>query len=145
MTRLGKRPAPATRTYPASPGIDHARTYAAQHGHLTPDKHTHHNGFPLGQWLGQQRHKARAGTLSTTTAAALTHLNPWWNPPWPYTWHRTWQQYRTTISGNEPLPDTLQHWANAQRSQWSTLHPGQRQLLTTASFAEGWDSPDMKP
>lgn len=142
---VGERPAPATRSYPASPGLDHARTYAARHGHLTPDKHTQHDGFPLGRWLCQQRRKARAGTLSTTTATALTSLDPWWNPPWPYTWHRTWCQYRTVISGNEPLPDTLQRWTNTQRSQWSTLHPGQRQLLTTASFTEGWSSPDMKP
>jgi hypothetical protein len=141
---VGERPAPATRSYPVSPGLDHARAYAAHHGHLTPDKHTRQDGFPLGRWLGQQRRKARAGTLSTTTATALTSLDPWWNPPWPYTWHRTWQQYRATISGNEPLPDTLQRWANAQRSQWSTLHPGQQQLLTTASFTEGWSNSDMK-
>ncbi|WP_403551681.1 helicase associated domain-containing protein [Streptomyces iakyrus] len=127
---VGERPAPATRSYPASPGLDHAHVYAAQHGHLTPDKHTRQAGFPLGQWLGQQRRKARAGTLSATTVAALTSLDPRWNPPWPYTWHRTWQQYRATIRGNEPLPDTLLRWANAQRSQWSTLHPGQQQLLT---------------
>ncbi|MFD0319390.1 Helicase associated domain protein [Streptomyces flavalbus] len=127
---VGERPAPATRSYPASPGLHHAHAYAAQHGHLTPDKHTRQAGFPLGQWLGQQRRKARAGTLSATTGAALTSLDPWWNPPWPYTWHRTWQQYRATIRGNEPLPDTLLRWANAQRSQWSTLHPGQQQLLT---------------
>lgn len=55
------------------------------------------------------------------------------------------QQYRATISGNEPVPDTLQRWANAQRSHWSTLHPGQQQLLTTASFTEGWSNSDMKP
>ncbi|SMF86186.1 helicase associated domain-containing protein, partial [Streptomyces sp. Amel2xC10] len=126
---VGERPAPATRSYPASPGLHHARTYAARHGHLTPDKHTHHDDFPLGRWLGQQRRKARAGVLSTTTIEALTALDPWWNPPWPYTWHRTWQQYRATTSGNEPLPDTLQHWADAQRSQWSTLHPDQQRLL----------------
>ncbi|WP_314414884.1 helicase associated domain-containing protein [Streptomyces sp. DSM 40484] len=138
---VGERPAPATRCYPASPGIDHARAYAAQHGHLTPDKHTRQDGFPLGQWPSQQRRKARSGTLSTTTIEALTALDPWWNPPWPY----TWQQYRATVSGNEPVPDTLQRWANAQHSQWNTLHPGQQQLLTTASFTEGWSSPDMKP
>ncbi|MFJ2272269.1 helicase associated domain-containing protein, partial [Streptomyces sp. NPDC087849] len=143
-TVAGERPAPATRSYPASPGLDHARAYAAQHGHLTPDKHTRQDGFPLGRWLCQQRRKQRAGTLSTTTATALTSLDPWWNPPWPYTWHRTWQQYRTAISGNEPLPDTLQRWANVQRSQWSTLHPGQQQLLSTASFTEGWSNSDMK-
>ncbi|MFI5662945.1 Helicase associated domain protein [Streptomyces sp. NPDC051684] len=133
-TPVGERPAPATRSYPVSPGLGHARAYAAQHGHLTSGKHTRQDGFPLGIWLGQQRRKQRAGTLSTATVEALTALDPWWNPPWPYTWHRTWQQYRTTISGNEPLPDTLQQWANAQRSQWSTLHPGQQHLLTAAGI-----------
>jgi hypothetical protein len=82
-TAVGERPAPATRSYPASPGLDHARTYAAQHCHLTPDKHTQHEGFPLGRWLCQQRRKARAGVLSTTTVEALTALDPWWNPPGP--------------------------------------------------------------
>ncbi|MBW1600255.1 DNA-binding protein [Streptomyces sp. JJ38] len=127
---VSEQPAPATRSYPASPGLDHAHAYATRHGHLTPDKHTRQDGFPLGRWLCQQRRKARAGTLSSATIEALTALDPWWNPPWPYTWHRTWQQYRAAISGNEPASDTLQHWANVQRAQWSTLHPGQRQLLT---------------
>lgn len=81
---------------------------------------------------------------ATTTVEALTALDPWWNPPWPYTWHRTWQQYRATISGNDTLSDTLQRWANAQRSQRSTLHPSQQQLLTTASFTAGWSSSDVR-
>ncbi|MGQ4334786.1 helicase associated domain-containing protein [Streptomyces hayashii] len=121
-TVVGERPAPATRSYPASPGIDHARAYSAQHGHLTPDKHTRQDGFPLGRWLGQQRRKARAGVLSTTTIEALTALDPWWNPPWPYAWHRAWQQYR---------PDTPRatRWITAQRQAWLLLHPAQQQLL----------------
>ncbi|WP_257138339.1 helicase associated domain-containing protein [Streptomyces sp. rh34] len=97
-----------------------------QHGRLTPDKHTRQDGFSLGTWLSRQRRNARAGALSATTAAALASLDPWWNPPWPY----PWQQYRTTISGNESVPDTLQRWARAQRRQWSTLHPAQQHLLT---------------
>ncbi|MFC5905197.1 helicase associated domain-containing protein [Streptomyces zhihengii] len=132
-----ERPASATRSYPVSPGLGHARAYAAQHGHLTPDKHTRQDGFPLGQWLGQQRRHARAGTLSATTAAALTSLDPWWNPPWLYTWHRTWQQYRTTISGNKPVPDTLHHWAAQQRTRWHTLHPHQQQLLAHTRIVGG--------
>ncbi|MFG3034953.1 helicase associated domain-containing protein [Streptomyces sp. NPDC048253] len=152
---LGKRPAPATRSYATGPGLDHARAYAAHHGHLTPDKHTHHNGFPLGQWLCQQRRSARAGVLAATTATALTSLDPWWNPPWPYTWHRTWCQYRTAISSTEPLPATLQRWAVLQRTHCNRLHPHQQQLLTTTGVTgravidgpllAGAPSPDPQP
>ena len=129
---VGERPAPATRSYPASPGLNHARTYAAQYGHLTPDKHTRQDGFPLGRWLCQQRRKARAGVLSTTTIEALTALDPWWNPPWPYTWHRTWQQYRALGSAGGPVPESLRRWAHRQIAQWDRLHPHQQALLTTA-------------
>ncbi|MEV4881429.1 Helicase associated domain protein [Streptomyces cyaneofuscatus] len=129
-TPVGERPAPATRSYPVSPGLDHARAYAVQHGHLTPDKHTRQDGFPLGTWLSRQRRNARAGTLSATTAAALASLDPWWNPPWPYTWHRTYQQYRTAINGSTPLPDALHRWIAQQRARWHTLHPHQQHLLT---------------
>ncbi|WLQ38579.1 hypothetical protein P8A18_34210 (plasmid) [Streptomyces castrisilvae] len=78
----------------------------------------------------QQRGKARSGQLSAHTLQELTVLDPWWNPPWPYTWHRTWQQYRATISRNEPVPDALQRWAAQQRTRRHTLHPHQQRLLT---------------
>ncbi|MFK0017086.1 helicase associated domain-containing protein [Streptomyces sp. NPDC091027] len=133
-TPVGRQPTPATRVYPPSPGLGHARAYAIAHGHLTPDKHTRHEGFPLGRWLGQQRRKARTGGLSSTTTAVLTSLDPWWNPPWPYTWHRTWCRYQAAVTDREPVPDTLQHWAALQHAQWNRLHPDQQQLLTTTGI-----------
>jgi hypothetical protein len=51
--------------------------YAARQGHLSPDKLTQHDGFPLGRWLSQQRRKARVGVLSSTTIEPLTALDSW--------------------------------------------------------------------
>ncbi|MBI0375704.1 helicase associated domain-containing protein, partial [Streptomyces albiflaviniger] len=62
-------------------GLAHARSYAAEHGHLAVSKHTRRHGFALGRWLIQQRRKARAGLLSARTLQELTLLAPWWNPP----------------------------------------------------------------
>lgn len=83
-----------SRIYPASPGLDHARAYAALHGHLACSKDTHHDDFALGDWLTQKRRAARQGRLSPTTAHALDTLDPWWCPPWPHTWQRTYHQAR---------------------------------------------------
>ncbi|MEU9575402.1 helicase associated domain-containing protein [Streptomyces massasporeus] len=120
---------PCHTLLPRQPRTRPARTYATRHGHLTPDKDTQQNGFPLGIWLCQQRRKRRTGTLSTATA--LTSLDPWWNPPWPYAWHRTWQQYRAVLSTGRPIPPALQRWARSQTSLWHQLHPSQQRLMNT--------------
>ncbi|MFI6434921.1 helicase associated domain-containing protein [Streptomyces sp. NPDC050759] len=100
-------------------------------GHLSCSKDTRHDGFALGDWLVQTRRRARQEGLSPTTSQVLETLDPWWNPPWPSIWQRTYQQaklHHHTGQGHSPA---LQRWAERQRTRWTTLHPTQRELLTT--------------
>ncbi|MFE6625214.1 helicase associated domain-containing protein [Streptomyces sp. NPDC057740] len=120
-----------SRIYPASPGLAHARAYAALHGHLACSKDTHHDGFALGDWLVQTRRRARQGGLSPTTTQALHALDPWWNPPWPSIWQRTYQQAQFNHHTGQAYSPALQRWTERQRTRWNTLHPQQQHLLTT--------------
>ncbi|WP_239487014.1 helicase associated domain-containing protein [Streptomyces durocortorensis] len=120
-----------SRVYPPSPGLDHARTYALAHGHLSPSADTHHDGFPLGRWLVETRRKARQGQLALTTSRALEDLDAWWNPPWPHTWQRTYQQARAHHDTGQDHSPTLHRWTERQHTRWTTLHPQQQHLLTT--------------
>lgn len=121
----------ATRFYPPSPGLAHARAWAQETGHLCVPKGTHHDDFPLGAWLIQQRRKAGQGRLSPDTLHALNTIDPWWNPPWPYHWHRTYHQAREHHHTRQPSPPALKQWAQTQRAWWEVLHPQQQRLLTT--------------
>ncbi|MFJ2565706.1 Helicase associated domain protein [Streptomyces sp. NPDC087568] len=138
LTSIGAAPAiepvptpTTTRRYPPGEGLPHARGYAAAHGHLAVFKHTHHHGFALGDWLIQQRRKARAGLLSAHALQELTLLDPWWNPPWPFAWQRKYHQHRTLHAAGQPLPPELQRWARKQSILWHQLHPHQQALLCT--------------
>ncbi|MFG3398906.1 MULTISPECIES: helicase associated domain-containing protein [Streptomyces] len=42
-----------------APGLAHARTYAAAHGHLAVPQKAYLEGFALGRWLSEQRRKTR--------------------------------------------------------------------------------------
>ncbi|OUC93014.1 Helicase associated domain protein [Streptomyces swartbergensis] len=126
-----------SRVYPVSPGLAHARAYAALNGHLSPSADTHHDGFPLGRWLVQKRRAARQGRLSPTTTQALDTIDPWWNPPWPSIWQRTYQQAKLHQLNSQLHPPTLQKWTDRQRTRWTTLHPNQQQLLTTIDIHPG--------
>ncbi|MEV2196514.1 helicase associated domain-containing protein [Streptomyces phaeochromogenes] len=126
-----------SRVYPSSPGLAHARAYAALNGHLSPSADSQHDGFPLGRWLVQKRRAARQGRLSSTTSQVLEDLDPWWNPPWPSIWQRTYQQAQLHHhTGQDPSP-TLQKWADRQRTRWNTLHPQQQHLLTAIGIHPG--------
>jgi hypothetical protein len=137
LTQLGAEPAttpPAItpqRRYPPSKGLPHARSYAAEHGHLAVPTPTKHAGFPLGSWLLQQRRKARSGRPSARTLQELTVLDPWWNPPWPFTWQRHYHQHRTLRATAQPLPPELQRWTLKQTALWEQLHPYQQALLSS--------------
>ncbi|MET9647651.1 Helicase associated domain protein [Streptomyces syringium] len=120
-----------SRVYPSSPGLAHARAYAALNGHLACSKDTHHDDFALGDWLTQKRRAARQGRLSPTTAHALDTLDPWWCPPWPHTWQRTYHQAREQHDAGQDHSPTIQRWTEQQRTRWNTLHPQQQHLLTT--------------
>ncbi|MFF7415450.1 helicase associated domain-containing protein [Streptomyces lydicus] len=135
LTQLGAVPAttlPAItpqRRYPPSEGLPHARSYAAEHGHLAVSSPTEHADFPLGSWLLQQRRKARSGRLSAHTLQELIALDPWWNPPWAFIWQRHYHQCRATLATGEPLTPELQRWMRKQTALWEQLHPHQQALL----------------
>ncbi|WP_345666399.1 helicase associated domain-containing protein [Streptomyces venetus] len=140
LTQLGAAPATlptaitTARRYPPSKGLPHARSYAAEHGHLAVPTPTEHAGFPLGSWLLQQRRKARSGRLSARTLQELTTLDPWWNPPWPFVWQRHYHQCRTLHATGQPLPPELRRWARKQTTLWEQLHPHQQGLLTAVGL-----------
>ncbi|MER6573298.1 Helicase associated domain protein [Streptomyces sp. NPDC001093] len=128
LTSLGITPeALAARTGIAPhwhTAIEHARSYAAQHGHLAAPHHTLHDGFALGRWLVKQRYRTRTGT-SCPAAGALTAIDPWWNPPWNLRWQRAYHHART-----HPHTHASRQWLNNQRAAWPRLHPDQQRLLT---------------
>ncbi|WP_240503137.1 helicase associated domain-containing protein [Streptomyces prasinopilosus] len=115
----------------------HARAWAEETGSLCVPKSGHHEGFPLGVWLIQQRRKAGQRRLSPATLHALDTIDPWWNPPWPYHWHRTYHQAREHHHTGQPNPPALQQWADIQRTRWDILHPQQQHLLTTIGIQPG--------
>ncbi|WP_261387038.1 Helicase associated domain protein [Streptomyces sp. BK340] len=121
----------ATRSYPPSPGLAHARAWAEETGNLCVPKSTHHDGFPLGVWLIQQRRKAGQRRLSPATLHTLNEIDPWWNPPWPYHWHRTYHQAQTCHHTGQPYPPRITSWIQTQHRNWPRLHPQQQHLLTT--------------
>uniref|UniRef100_UPI0031E08E2C helicase associated domain-containing protein n=1 Tax=Streptomyces hawaiiensis TaxID=67305 RepID=UPI0031E08E2C len=129
MTPVGRRR--TSRVYPSSPGLAHARAYAALHGHLACSRDTRHDGFALGDWLVQTRRRARQGGLAPTALHALDTLDAWWNPPWPSIWQRTYQQALLTHRSGKDRSPALQRWTERQRTRWTTLHPQQQRLLTT--------------
>jgi hypothetical protein len=143
LTQLGAAratlPAAITtaRRYPPSKGLPHARSHAAEHGHLAVSTPTEHAGFPLGSWLLQQRRKARSGRLSARTLQELTALDPWWNPPWPFAWQRHYHQCRTTLATGQPLPPELKRWTRKQTGLWAELHPHQQGLLSSIGICPG--------
>ncbi|UXX97460.1 helicase associated domain-containing protein [Streptomyces sp. AD2-2] len=122
-----------SRVYPTSPGLAHARTYAALHGHLACSKDTHHEGFALGDWLVQTRRRARQGGLS-----------PGPRRPRPLVVSTLAPRLATRLPASQvqpphrprPLP-AIQRWTKQQRTHWITLHPSQQDLLTTIGIHPG--------
>lgn len=117
--------------WPASPrphaeALQHARTWAAEHGHLCPPIKTVRNGFPLGEWLDSQRQLAKKRASPSPTQQMLAMIDPWWNPPWPILWQRTYHHAHT-----HPDSPTTRHWLDRQRRAWPLLHPHQQHLLVS--------------
>ncbi|MFF5826055.1 Helicase associated domain protein [[Kitasatospora] papulosa] len=110
---------------------DHHRT----HGHLAAPATT-----PLGAWLAEQRHLAANDQLAPARTDALNNIDPNWRLPYGADWHRKYHLLRTHLqAGNDPAaltPDTriasvnITSWLTRQLTRWTTLHPGQRDLLT---------------
>ena len=111
--------------------LSHAGSYAATYGNLTTaTKRVHYEGFPLGQWLMDQRGNARRHTHASPRALALEALDPWWNPPWELAWQRSYHHACTA-----PASDKSLRWTTAQQHSWSQLNPRQRELLATIGIA----------
>ncbi|MEV6476988.1 Helicase associated domain protein [Streptomyces sp. NPDC051657] len=110
---------------------DYHRTY----GHLAVPATT-----PLGAWLAEQRHLDATDELAPGRADPLTALDPHWRLPHGADWHRKYHLLRTHLqAGNDPAALTgdtriagvnITSWLTRQLTRWTTLHPGQRDLLT---------------
>ncbi|MFD7552593.1 Helicase associated domain protein [Streptomyces sp. NPDC059816] len=110
---------------------DHHRT----HGHLAVPATT-----PLGAWLAEQRHLATTDQLVLIRADALTAIDPNWRLPYGADWQRKYHLLRTHLqAGNDPTALTgdtriagvnITSWLNRQLTRFTTLQPGQRDLLT---------------
>jgi superfamily II DNA or RNA helicase len=119
--------------------LDHARAWAAQHGHLAPPHDATHGGHRVGRWIAECRRKAKAGTLAPAHDQALTDIDPWWNPPFTVTWRRFYAYAKTHVEqhGNGHVsnvyktPDGVPvgQWISRQRNHFHTLQPAQTQLL----------------
>ncbi|WP_406349826.1 Helicase associated domain protein [Streptomyces sp. NBC_00658] len=145
LAQLGLTPAevghfhawPARRRA-AAHGLEAADAYAARHGHLAVSQPTTHDGFALGKWLNQQRHRQRTSAQPTRLGRQLTALDGWWDPPWPVSWQRA---YRAALCHFGTLPHGMMWWPGAldakQAQQWvreqsaarHDLHAGQQQLI----------------
>lgn len=136
---MPQRPSAADREDAAegfARGLRHARTYAAEHGHLCIPYRYEKDGFLLGQWLSNQR--AAGPQLSLERSQALSDLDQWWNPPWSTLWQRIYLRARrllasgTDIRPEQGFPGTSENlgtWLYRQCQVYSTLHPQQQRLL----------------
>ncbi|MEV4441858.1 Helicase associated domain protein, partial [Streptomyces sp. NPDC049577] len=122
-------------------GLAHARAFADVHGNLAVVTHTAvHDGYPLGQWLANQRNHRRSNRrpMPTDRAQALADIDPWWNPPWHLTWQRHYYRARDAAAGRllqaedgfNNLDDSgAADWLWHQCAMYDELHPQQRQIL----------------
>lgn len=122
-------------------GLAHARAYADVHGNLASvAQATLYDGYPLGQWLANQRNHRRSNRqpMPADRAQALAAIDPWWNPPWHLKWQRRYYHVRDHVQAGHPLyPENGFHdldgtadWLWHQCTTYDELHPEQRQLLT---------------
>ncbi|MQY16923.1 hypothetical protein SRB5_71270 [Streptomyces sp. RB5] len=118
--------------------LDHARAYAARHGHLCAPTSARQDGFTIGKWLHNQRVRARRGQLDPAVNRTLTGLDPWWNPPWPTDWQRGHHIAHAAVTAGTPLDpqagfrnfdDRTGQWLYEQYAAYDRLQPGQQELL----------------
>ncbi|MFF5257067.1 Helicase associated domain protein [Streptomyces leeuwenhoekii] len=120
---------PSPRPRPHTEALRHARTWAADHGHLCPPIKTVRDGFPLGKWLDSQRQLAKKRTSPSPTQQVLTAIDPWWNPPWPILWQRAYHHAHT-----HPRHPAARQWLHNQQRGWLLLHPDQQHLLNSTGL-----------
>ncbi|MEV6948233.1 Helicase associated domain protein [Streptomyces sp. NPDC051172] len=130
--------------------LDHARAYAAVHGHLAAPTDATQGGHPVGAWLAECRRKDNSDTLPKDHAAQLAALDRWWNPTWPLTWRRAYAHAKAHIdaggspdvTGSFTTPDgfNLGQWLSRQRNNFHTLRAEQAQLLIDIGVTPHVDS-----
>ncbi|MFJ4598087.1 MULTISPECIES: helicase associated domain-containing protein [unclassified Kitasatospora] len=122
-----------------SEGLAHAGGYAANTGHLCAYPEDTHDGFPIGQWLSNQRSRTRAGTEAAGIADRLAALDPWWAAPWPTNWQRSCYTVGTLVRAGQALDpanaftgfdDAVGQWLFTQCATYQDLAPGQQQQLS---------------
>lgn len=138
-------------------GLVHATAWADQHGHLAVPGNAHHDGYPLGSWLGHQRKRAARGRLPDDRAQALAALDPCWNPPWNMRWQQSLHTASTHTAGRplgttddlDALPTVTSKWLFTQCASYDSLHHEQRRLLAgiglTAQRARALAPPPKPP
>ncbi|WWQ61914.1 Helicase associated domain protein [Streptomyces sp. Q6] len=119
--------------------------FHAVHGHLAIPATQ-----PGGQFLVDQRARARKGLLTPSREQHFTTLDPNWQLPHGPDWHRKYHLLRRHIeAGHDPA--TLRRdltidgvkaggWLHRQFTTWSQLADGQRDLLTDLGL-----TPDQVP
>lgn len=97
-----------------------------------------HDGFALGKWLNQVRHRLRTATQPTRLGRQLTALDTSWNPLWPLDWQRYYWAARHHLHGlpdgvvwwpGRPDEDQIRQWLHGQQASWQHLHDKQRELV----------------
>lgn len=130
-------------------GLAAARGWAAEHGHLLAPTDATWQGYPIGQWLKNQRAAARRGRaadsgksagLDRERRQALEEIDPAWCPAWPVVWQRCFHLARTYHTAGGALPERdgqliiqgedIGRWVQTQQTQWDTLSAVQQWLLT---------------
>ncbi|SCF66260.1 helicase associated domain-containing protein [Streptomyces sp. Ncost-T10-10d] len=140
------QPRPTTVSSSIDGGLPYARSYAHAHCGLgTAHYDAEHDGFPLGWWLYEQRKRAKAHLRRTNQPwpheQELAALDPYWNPPWRISWQHTYTRIRSTMNEGRRWTASERHWLTTQHTNWHTLHPDQRRLLTAIGLTPADEGP----
>ncbi|MEB8342558.1 DEAD/DEAH box helicase [Streptomyces endophyticus] len=125
-------------------GLDAAKGWAAEHGHLLAPRDAVWQGFAVGVWLKNQRAAARrgegSGGLSVERRKELEEIDPAWCPRWPVDWQRCFHLARLHVAGGGSLMaevgavvvagDDLGRWAREQTMRWDGLSVAQQWMLS---------------
>ncbi|WP_089229235.1 DEAD/DEAH box helicase [Actinacidiphila glaucinigra] len=112
-----------------------AADYHAAHGHLAIPVTA-----PGGAFLAEQRSLAANGRLDPARAADLATIDPHWRLPHGPDWHRKYHLLRAHLAAGHNPGDLhldivigtvkIGRWLHRQLTTFTTLDPGQQQLLT---------------
>ncbi|GGZ92467.1 helicase [Streptomyces echinoruber] len=121
--------------------LEHARAWAAVHGHLLVPVKEDIGGHRLGRWLATQRRKANTGRLPDSHQRQLEAIDPHWNTSWPQDWQRKYLRAKALVhatgwrfsshSYNHASREdrAIMDWISKQRLKFFGLEEGQQDLL----------------